>query len=97
MGMKAKHQYRITLTEVNQASDEKSMTLDFQDQEDIFEILTKIDAKKALSSDDSVRLGVALRLLGPTLMQNRKNPLFIDFFPHFKEFMLKLKKTPAVK
>ena len=91
--MKSEHKYRLILTETTENSEMKSITLDFQDREDIFKILNKMKEKTDLSSNDSIKLGIGLRLLGPMLMQARKHPLFVDFFPHFRLFMMKLKKT----
>ncbi len=89
--MGSEHQYRLTLTETTENTKAQSLTLDFQDREDIFDVLNKLKSKEMLSEEEATKLGIALRLLGPTLMQNRKHSLFVDFFPHFRAFMLNLK------
>jgi len=75
------HQYRITVEEVNPTN------------QDMLHIVENVKNHSGLEDDDAVRAGVAIRLLGPVLMKNRKDSLFVDFFPHFKTFMQKIKST----
>lgn len=62
-------------------------------KENMLDIVNALQEKSGLEKDDATRLGVAIRLLGPLMMTDRKNPLFVDFFPHFKNFMTNLKST----
>jgi uncharacterized protein DUF3861 len=76
--------YRITIEDVNSEQDTgKTLQFEFQDREDLFKIVEPLATK----------VGVALRLLGPVMMANRKHALFVDFMPHFKAFMHNLKST----
>lgn len=87
-------QYRITIEEID--TDQESaqvLQFDFQDREDLFKVVDKLKQGSGLEADTATKVGVALRLLGPVMMENRKHPLFSDFMPHFKSFMQNLKST----
>ncbi|GAL03467.1 DUF3861 domain-containing protein [Photobacterium aphoticum] len=84
------HEYRITIEEVGEA---KTLTFTVQDREDLMAIVEKVKQGSGLEENDATRVGVALRLLGPVMMADRKHPLFADFMPHFRQFMNNLKKT----
>ncbi|GEM79634.1 DUF3861 domain-containing protein [Vibrio superstes] len=86
------HNYRITIEEVTQ-DESKTLQFEFQDREDMFKVVEMINKGSELPNEEATRVAVALRLLGPVMMQNRKHPLFADFMPHFKNFMQNLKST----
>ena len=88
--MKQPHNYRITIERTNE-DNKSTMQFEMQDREDMFAIVDALKQGSGLNENDSTRLGVALRLLGPMMMKDRKHPLFADFFPHFKTFMTNLK------
>lgn len=84
--------YRVTIEEV--AAGEltgKTLQLEYEDREDLFNVVEKLKQGSGLEDSIATRVGVALRLLGPIMMQNRKHPLFVEFMPHFKSFMQNLK------
>ncbi|MCF7484381.1 DUF3861 domain-containing protein [Vibrio sp. A2-1] len=87
--------YRITIEEVNIKEDRELQTMQFEieDRENMFAIVEKIKQDSGLDEQSATRLGVSIRLLGPMMMQDRKHPLFVDFMPHFRNFMQNLKKT----
>lgn len=92
----SKHnQYRITIEEVSTKAEREPQTLtfEFEDREDMFNVIEKMKQGSGLDEQSASRLGLSIRLLGPLMMQDRKQPLFADFFPHFKDFMQNLKKT----
>ncbi|GDY24828.1 DUF3861 domain-containing protein [Agarivorans sp. Toyoura001] len=84
--------YRITIEELDTEAP-KTMVFEYQDREDLFTVVEKLKQGSGLEENIATKVGVALRLLGPVMMQNRKHDLFIDFMPHFKAFMHKLKAT----
>ncbi|MEZ9783279.1 DUF3861 domain-containing protein [Vibrio breoganii] len=86
------HNYRITIEEVMQ-EESKTLQFEFQDREDMFKVVEMINKGSELPKEEATRVALALRLLGPVMMQNRKHPLFADFMPHFKNFMQNLKST----
>ncbi|MCG9642378.1 DUF3861 domain-containing protein [Vibrio sp. Isolate34] len=87
--------YRIIIEEVNIKEDRELQTMQFEieDRENMFAIVEKIKQDGGLDEQSAARLGVSIRLLGPLMMQDRKHPLFVDFMPHFRNFMQNLKKT----
>ncbi|WOT04151.1 DUF3861 domain-containing protein [Shewanella youngdeokensis] len=86
--------YRITIEEVkDEQATAKTLTFDYQDREDVFDVVEKLKQGSGLEASLATRVGVALRLLGPVMMQQRKHPLFAEFMPHFKQFMQHLKGT----
>ncbi|MEH6453064.1 MAG: DUF3861 domain-containing protein [Psychromonas sp.] len=88
------NRYRITIEEVNsELENHKTLQFEFEDREDLFNVIDKINKGSGLEAPLATRVAVALRLLGPVMMQNSKHALFADFMPHFKTFMHKLKST----
>ena len=86
--------YKITIEEVNSDQEPiKTLKFDFQDREDLFNVVDKLKQGSGLDESTATKVGVALRLLGPVMMVNRKHSLFADFMPHFKTFMQHLKTT----
>ncbi|CAM3169558.1 DUF3861 domain-containing protein [Vibrio rarus] len=85
------HHYRITVEEFDSQKESKTLQIEFQDREDLFHLVEVLKKGSELPADEATRLGLALRLLGPVMMQKRKHPLFLDFMPHFKVFMQNLK------
>ncbi|CDU03773.1 conserved hypothetical protein [Vibrio coralliirubri] len=87
--------YRITIEEVSVKEDRELQTMQFEieDRENMFAIVEKIKQDSGLDEQSATRLGVSIRLLGPLMMQDRKYPLFVNFMPHFRDFMQNLKKT----
>ncbi|MEZ8120103.1 DUF3861 domain-containing protein [Vibrio splendidus] len=87
--------YRITIEEVSVKEDRELQTMQFEieDRENMFAIVEKIKQDSGLDEQSAARLGVSIRLLGPLMMQGRKHPLFVNFMPHFRDFMQNLKKT----
>ncbi|MEC6814354.1 DUF3861 domain-containing protein [Photobacterium toruni] len=92
--MSNKKNYRITIEEIEgQSPTPQTLQFEFQDREDLFKIVENLKKGSELDATQAIRVGVALRLLGPVMMMNHKHPLFADFMPHFKTFMQSLKNT----
>ncbi|MGL6259848.1 DUF3861 domain-containing protein [Vibrio sp. WXL210] len=85
-------QYKVTIEEIN-VDEPRTLEFDYQDREDLFKIVESIKNGSGLEPAAATKVSVALRLLGPEMMKDRKHPLFADFFPHFKQFMQNLKQT----
>ncbi|ASI96759.1 DUF3861 domain-containing protein [Vibrio rotiferianus] len=90
---KDKH-YRITVEEVNsQGQVENTLQFEHTDREDMLKVVDSLRKGSGLDEAEATKVGVAIRLLGPVMMKDRKHPLFIDFMPAFKVFMQNLKST----
>ncbi|WP_063664128.1 DUF3861 domain-containing protein [Aliivibrio fischeri] len=84
--------YRVTIEEITPEQEvAQTLAFEFEDREDVFNIVNNVKQKSGLEPEVATRVGVALRLLGPVMMANRKHELFADFMPHFKTFMQNLK------
>lgn len=86
------NQYRVTIEEIN-TEEPRKLVFDYQDREELFNTVKNLKQGSGLDPDTAIKVSVALRILGPLMIQNRKHELFIDFMPHFKSFMQKLKRT----
>lgn len=87
--MSRHNQYKITITQLN--GEQQSLEFSLEDREDLFARVEQIKQRSNLDQQDATQLGVAIRLLGPMMMKQRKHPLFVDFFPQFKNWMQHLK------
>ncbi|MEJ6077038.1 DUF3861 domain-containing protein [Vibrio sp. 1-Bac 57] len=86
--------YKITVEEIDSETDEcQKLQFEFEDREDLFNLVENLKKGSGLEASDVPKVAVALRLLGPVMMQQRKHALFADFMPHFKAFMQHLKNT----
>lgn len=86
--------YRITIEEINtEKTTCNSLQFELQDRENLFNVVEHLQQGSGLEKPIATKVAVALRLLGPVMMANRKHALFADFMPHFKNFMLHLKST----
>jgi hypothetical protein len=95
-----KYHYRITLESLDAAdapTAPRTLRFDFDNHDDIFLILDRLGQRGDFAARDIPPLGVGLKLLGKTLMENRENPLLASFKPHFVAFMRELKKSTPGK
>lgn len=96
--MKQDKQYRITVEEIgNEEGKAKTLQFEYQDREDLFTVVDKLKQGSGLEPEAATKVALALRLLGPVMMRDHKHPLFVDFMPHFKNFMQNLKSTVKEK
>lgn len=96
------HFYRITVEELNvvQSNEEgkehttlQAFEFSLQDREDLFKAVENIKAGSGLEAEQATKVAVAIRLLGPLMVKDRKHLLFENFFPHLKSFIQHLKQT----
>lgn len=87
--------YRVTVEQITteDESNPKALQFELEDREDMFALVDTLKHRSELDEQVATRVGVALRLLGPVMVQNKKHPLFDEFMPHFKNFMINLKKA----
>jgi hypothetical protein len=85
-------QYKVTIEEVG-VDEPRTLEFDYQDREELFNVVKELKQGSGLEPETAIKLAVALRLLGPVIINDRKHPLFVDFMPHFKHFMQNLKST----
>lgn len=91
-----KHRYQVTLTYLAdpEGAPRQRPPLQFEtsNHDDIFAIVERMRTRPDLSPDDAASFAVGLKLFSEIMLENRENPLFAAFLPHFGEFMKELKK-----
>lgn len=92
--MKKQKHYTVTLTQMTEADPNtvQTLTFEFEDRECLFKIIENLKKGNIVESNEVPRLALGLRLLGPMVIANRKSSLFSEFVPHFKAFMINIKK-----
>lgn len=90
-----KHQYRITVEHLEGPNGESlhdaPLTFLAGNHDDI---LALADRTGAHDDKDRAFL-IGLKLLGEALLDDRENPLYSDFTPHFRDFMKRIKQDRA--
>ncbi|MFC4656152.1 DUF3861 domain-containing protein [Rheinheimera marina] len=85
------HQYRVQLKKLDDSATQ--LQFDCQNHDDIFAILAISKGQLGLEEAEHQALIVGLKLFSEVMMQHRKDELFKEFLPHFKQFMGQLKRT----
>ncbi len=80
--------YHLTLHDADDAA--QHLELDFSSHDDIFRII-EFMKQKFPSDDEATQFAVGLKLFSGVMMKHRDMPLFADFEPAFKNFMMTLK------
>lgn len=92
---KKNNKYSINLKELalkDESVAEKNLEFEFENHDNIFNIIDILKAKNLFDNDnESVEFAIGLKLFSEVMLKNRKHELFEDFFPHFSDFMKKLK------
>jgi len=92
--MRNAHHYRVTIEHIHPEEETtiQSMQLALEERDDMFAIVDKMKQSSGLEANTAARFAVGLKLLGPVMMEQRKNPLFAELMPHFGRFMGNLKR-----
>lgn len=97
--MSKKHQYRITIEHTRNPDgsvpEDACVAFDFDSHDELFGIIDKLKGHPYAGPDVAPRLGLGIKLFGSVMLENRSNDLFSELFPHFSEFMKKLKGKKA--
>ncbi len=92
---KKNNKYSINLKELvlkDESVAEKNLEFEFENHDNIFNIIDILKAKNLFdNNNESVEFAVGLKLFSEVMLKSRKHELFEDFFPHFSDFMKKLK------
>ncbi|WP_407274951.1 DUF3861 domain-containing protein [Dickeya ananatis] len=86
----------MTLENLTDNRDDKpqnrSLTFDATNHDDILEIIEKVRLKGILPDLDVAAFCTGLKLFGEVMMVHRREALFRDLIPAFRDFMLRLKR-----
>jgi hypothetical protein len=93
---KRAHKYKITLEHIATAKGEAStyepLQLAFDNHDDIFSVIERIQAKNLFNDkNQATEFAIGLKMFSEEMLKNRKHPLFEELAPAFSEFMKKLK------
>ena len=87
--------YKITLEHLYNPKEEAlhpTLELEFDNHDDVFLIIEKIKDKGYFDESQSAEFAIGLKMFSEVMLRNKNNPLFEDFRPAFKDFMMKLKE-----
>jgi len=89
----AKHKYQITVEAVADEAKTRAAqpTLCFQTEN--HDDIIALAAKLGLQDEKGLAFILGLKLVGETLLEDRENPLYKEFAPHFGAFMKSLKRN----
>lgn len=89
------HQYKVILEHLvdheNNAVEQKKIEFLAPNHDDIFSLIDKIKQREGFDEQMAQRFVLGLKLFSEVMMENRKNPLFEQLAPHFREMMKVLK------
>lgn len=93
---KKTNKYHLTLTYQGNndeaSSDQKSLELDFENHDEIFDIIEKVKQKDPFSDEQqSIEFALGLKMFSEIMLKNRKHKLFEELNPAFGIFMKRLK------
>ncbi|ADN00673.1 DUF3861 domain-containing protein [Dickeya dadantii] len=90
------YHYRITLENLTDNRDEtpqnRALTFDVINHDDILEIIEKVRSKGILPDSEVAAFCTGLKLFSEVMMTHRKEALFQELAPAFRDFMLRLKR-----
>ncbi|MBC8797556.1 DUF3861 domain-containing protein [Shewanella algae] len=91
------HKYRISVEHLEDqngmpSSYQQALKFEVGNHDDIFAIVDKIKQRQDFDEDQAAAFAVGLKLFSEVMLEQRKNPLFDEFRPHFMQFMKQLKQ-----
>lgn len=89
------NRYRIQIEQIEdtqgQAVSRAPLCFDVGNHDDVFHIVEIMCARKDFDQSTSTAFAIGLKLFSEVMLENKEHPLFVDFRPHFGQFMKKLK------
>ena len=93
--MSRKHLYRIRIDHICNADgsvpENTGTEFDFESHDELLAIIDNLGRRPDIGPALAPRLGLGIKLFGGVMLEKRTSELFADLFPHFAEFMKKLK------
>lgn len=93
------HRYRVTLEHLADAHGASSTHAPLQfevgNHDDIIAIVERLRSRGDFSREAAAAFGVGVKLFSEVMLENKENPLFSSFRPHFAQFMKELKAGPS--
>lgn len=89
------HRYRITLEYIADSDgnpvSQAPLVFEAGNHDEIMGIVELIRRRELFDDQTAAAFVVGQKLFGEVLLENRTNPLFAEFWPHFLSFMKRLK------
>lgn len=91
------HRYRITLEYLADADgnpqDQAPLVFEAGNHDEIIGIVELVRSRGLFDAQTTAAFVVGQKLFGEVMLENRNDPLFSEFWPHFLDFMKQLKST----
>lgn len=90
------HTYQITVQPLDQdgaVNGTPPLTFAVTNHDDLLDIVSKTRARGVIPDEEAAEFAIGLKLFSEVMIRHRKTPLFEPLWPHFGEFMKRLKGT----
>ena len=89
------HRYRVTLEYISDPDGNpqhgKSLVFESGNHDEIIGIVELVRKSELMDAETTASLVVGQKLFGEVMLENRKHPMFSEFWPHFLDFMKQFK------
>lgn len=89
------HRYRITVEYIEDANGnpqhQEPLVFETGNHDEIIGIVELVRSRELFDAQTTAAFVVGQKIFGEVMLENRSNPLFTEFWPHFLEFMKQLK------
>jgi hypothetical protein len=91
--------YRVTVEKLSDAKGDpvhgECLSFYTANHDDILAIVERMQAKLPMDAGTAASLGVGLKLFSEVALIRKDDPMFAEIRPAVRDFMMKLKGTPA--
>ena len=90
------HRYRVTVEHLAdppaEPGLERSLTFEAVNHDDLLEIVERVKGRDFLPRVEVAEFAIGLKLFGEILLRHRRDLLFAELWPHFGNFIKRLKQ-----
>ena len=87
-----KNGFKVTIERLDtQAAGQDVISFETYNHDDLIALSKRINA----TSDEELSRLIGIKLFGEAMLDDRKNPLYEEIFPAFKNFMKRFKESAA--
>lgn len=77
----------------NDLSHQSPIEFGFECHDDLLQIIERVKTLDGLTDEQKIPFALGLKMLGETILENRKHPLFTELGPAFGQFMKQMKQN----
>ncbi|UHD45233.1 DUF3861 domain-containing protein [Aureimonas altamirensis] len=85
------HHYRITVEPLGTDGAGDRLEFEVANHDDLLEIVDSVREKAVIPASEAAEFSIGLKLFADVLRRHRRDPLFEPLWPHFGDFMKRLK------